>query len=566
LRTLTNALLSALLFCFWLALLVLDLNINLPFSAGFFLTLGIDLMMTYGLLVALFVVAVQSAFRFISGRKSKPAFVAPSFLVLSTSILTLLALVIIRENTAYFAAFFVPGFQSALKAQIIALFVLAVCGLVIHFLYHHRRPLRWTFAVYFGLLGGVLGFTIWQRLVFPSPRRPLRTAVQKAPLIDKRVTLLGLNGLTLDFILPLAAEGKLPNFTTLMDGGSWGRLESFTPNDPFVLRHTVNTGKYPGKHRLISDIRYSLPGLERRLEVVPRFIFFRQFTRLGLLRSEANDAPPQVKDLWKIASEFGLPALAFDVPPPDDAPLPPDIRLEKQFGAAFKDFQFDTPGPYDRLHDAFLRDAVFEEAAFRLKGEKAPRVYSLVLDGLNVVESLFYKYSVPETFGEIKQDEIQKYGPVIRHYYQFYDQIIGKYMAAMKDDELLIVYSAHGIEPLPFWKRLIEWLLGNAAVSAYHEQAPDGVVFFFGRGVEHGRNLNAIKLVDILPSVLYSMRLPVAKDMDGIVRGSIFTREFTEDNPVFTITSYEDMEVRPAEPRAPEKKPADKSDRTAPQR
>ena len=545
LRTLTNALLSALLFCFLLALLVTDLNINLPLSPGVFLILWGDLFMMYGILTALAVVFVSSAYRFISGRKARLPFIAPSFLVLSTSLLTLAALIIIRENTAYFAAFFVPGFQAGLKAQIVGLFILAVTGLIIHFQYHHRRPRRLAFAAYFVLLAGVLGFTVWQRLDFPAPRRPLRTAVQNAQLVDKRVTLLGLEGLTFDFILPLASEGKLPNFTALMESGSWGRLESFTPNDPFILRHTVNTGKYPGKHRLISDVRYSLPGLERRLEIVPRFILFRQFTRLGLLRIEVNDAPPKAKDLWRIALEFGLPAQAFDVPPADNIPVPPDIKLEKQFGVLFKNFQFEAPGSFDRLHEAFLRDAAFEEAAFRVKSSENPRVFSLVLEGLGRVESLFYKYSVPEAFGEIKQDEIQKYGPVIRHYYQFYDQIIGQYMAALQDDELLIVYSPHGIEPLPFWKRLVEWLLGNAAVSAYHEQAPDGAIFFFGKSVARGRNLSAIKLVDILPSVLYSMRLPVGKDMDGIVRGTIFNRQFTEDNPVFSITSYEDLEIRP---------------------
>ena len=89
-------------------------------------------------------------------------------------------------------------------------------------------------------------------------------------------------------------------------------------------------------------------------------------------------------------------------------------------------------------------------------------------------------------------------------------------------------------------------------MSAYHEQAPDGAVFFFGKNVARGRNLSPIKLVDILPSVLYALRLPVGKDMDGIVRGTIFSREFTDENPILTTTSYEDMEVRPREP-APKK-------------
>jgi hypothetical protein len=549
LRTLSNAVLSALLFCVLLTLLVFDLNINLPLSVGLFLRLLADLYVVYGFLVMLAVLLVTYGYRFLSGRPARPAFVSPPFLVLSTAVLILAALIIMRENTAYFAAFFEPGFQAGLRAKMMALFFLAVTGLVVHFLYHHRKPNPGPMAVYFALLFLVLGFAFWQRIDFPAPRRALRTAVQKAPLVDRRVSLIRLDGLTLDFVLPLAAEGKLPNFSALMEGGSWGRLEGFTPNDPYVLRHTTNTGKYPGKHRLISDTRYTLPGLASRLEVVPRFILFRQMTRLGLLRLGLNDAPPQVKDLWRMAREFGLPALAFDVPPPDALPHPPDERLEKLFAAAFKDYRAEPSGPFDRVYEAFVRDASFEDAAFQAKTERSPRLFSLALDGLGDVESLFYKYAVPEAFGEMKQEEVQRYGPVIRYYLQFYDQMIGKYMAGLKDDEMLIVFSPYGIEPLPFWKRLVEWLLGNAAISAYHEQAPDGAVFFFGAGVARGRNLTPIKLVDILPNVLYSLHLPVAKDMDGIVRGSVFSREFTDENPILTITSYEDMEILPRPPR-----------------
>lgn len=171
-------------------------------------------------------------------------------------------------------------------------------------------------------------------------------------------------------------------------------------------------------------------------------------------------------------------------------------------------------------------------------------MFALCLDGLNTTETYFYKYSVPEVFGDIRQEEIQKYGAVIEKYYQFYDQIIGKYLASLKEDEMLVVYSAHGIEPLPFWKRLVEWILGNAAVTSYHEQAPDGAIFIYGKDIARGKNIEGMKLVDIVPSLLYDLGLPVGKDMDGIVRSSLFLREFTEENPIFYISSYEDVTIK----------------------
>jgi hypothetical protein len=96
----------------------------------------------------------------------------------------------------------------------------------------------------------------------------------------------------------------------------------------------------------------------------------------------------------------------------------------------------------------------------------------------------------------------------------------------------------------------VEWALGNPDVSAYHERAPDGAIFLFGRGVERGQAAEAIKIVDVLPTLLYYLHLPVGRDMDGIVRGPLFSREFTDDNPVFTITSYDGLEIKPPAPPA----------------
>jgi hypothetical protein len=114
----------------------------------------------------------------------------------------------------------------------------------------------------------------------------------------------------------------------------------------------------------------------------------------------------------------------------------------------------------------------------------------------------------------------------------------------MKDDEILIVCSPFGVAPLPFWKRLVEWVLGNADVSAYHEQAPDGAVFFYGSGVSRGRSADGLRLADLAPTLLYYAGLPVAKDMDGFARTTIFTREFKERNPLIAISSYEDVTIR----------------------
>lgn len=549
LRTLTNALLAALLFAMLLALLVVDLNVNLTVTPRVLLVLSGWMAVTYGVLAALLVVLLASAFRFLTGGRPVEGFLSPSFLMLATALETLAALVIIRENTAYFASFFSADARAHLNVQMIALFAVAVIGLLAHYGYRHRRPRRAVWIAYFALLAGVVGLAVYERLSLEPPPRERRTGLYRPTETDRRVTLIGIDGLSLDFIQPLAAEGLLPNFSALMEGGAWGRVAGFTPSDPFVLRRSLLTGRMPAHHRQISDVRYSLPGLPHRLEVVPRFILFRQMTRLRILSMESHPLPARIKDLVRIAVDSGLPVLdaSAAIPaPPAEAPAGAEAAPESFFQVIFQDFESETSRLFEPVRRALRADDESFGRTFRIKAAGQPRLTVLFLDGLSPVQSLFYKYSQPEAFGEIRQEDILRYGPVIRKAYQLYDRILGRAMAALKEGELLAVVSTHGVEPLPFWKRMVEWALGNPDVSAYHERAPDGAAFFFGGGVAKGVPLDAVELVDVLPTMLYYLRLPVGRDMDGIVRVKVFDRAFTEANPVFTIPSYDDLEIRPA--------------------
>ncbi len=467
-----------------------------------------------------------------------------TFLALGIPVATLVFLVIFRENYVHFFSFFAPRLQSLLRTQMMTLFVLSVIGLVVHFRHQHRKPSRGSLRAFCALAVIVLALGIVQRLRFPSAPRSYRLNTIEAKDVTRKVTLLCFDGLTMDVLLRLTAERKLPNFIWLMEKGGWGRLRSFTPSDPFVLRRSVETGKWPSGHRQISDVRYRLPLVDADLEVVPRFILFRQLKRVGFLRILPKEAAPGAKDIWRIAADAGVTTSRYGRSTPPAAAFPADPKIEKLFAGFFPDHANETSWIFNQVRQAFFRDASAEEDALQARTDAPAQIFSLTLDGAQTAETYFHKYSNPEAFGEIAREEIQRYGGVIEKVYGFYDQVISRALAALKDEELLIVYSTYGMEPLPFWKRVIEWMLGNSAVTAYHEQAPDGVIFFYGKGVEQGKPVEGFRLVDIVPTVLYYLGLPVGRDMDGLVRGSLFTREFAELNPVLQISSYEDVAVR----------------------
>jgi len=94
------------------------------------------------------------------------------------------------------------------------------------------------------------------------------------------------------------------------------------------------------------------------------------------------------------------------------------------------------------------------------------------------------------------------------------------------------------MEPLPVDKRMLERYLGTPELSGTHEDAPDGFMLAYGAAVAPGRKDRA-SVVDVVPTILYFLGLPVAHDMDGYARIDVFRREFSVGRPVAGIQTYE---------------------------
>lgn len=537
-----NALLGGLFFAALLALLVYDLNLALPVRAAAAARLGLFLFLTYGLAAALGLAIVFFLVQFFSGRTYRIAFVSPSFCLLAFAALTIVFLVVLRENVGYFGSFFDAATRAGFRAQAFALGAPAALGIV--FFAASRGGSRTLVGLGFaGLLLGAAGaWLVRGGLHQPAPPAPAASVGARA--LPRRATVIVLEGLSFDFLFPLMTEGKLPNFSWLAENGSWGRLDSLRPSEMSVLEASAGTGKLPARHRKFSSMTYLLPWDIRDIEILPRFMLFRQLTRLGLLEILPRDAPPRSRSLTEIVAANEA-AIVSATASAKDCGEAADARAGKALQDVLPDGSAGLDPRLDVVKKAFFCDRAADEAFAAARASRSPGLARLALGGLNAVQAYFYKYRVPGAFGTIDQEAINRYGEVIDKYYVFYDRLVGRYLAARKDDEILLVYSSFGVEPMPFWMRLVEWLVGNSEISATHEGAPRGAVFFAGPGVAKGHNVEGVRLIDLTPTLLYYLGLPVGKDMDGIVRSALFQPEFTAENPILYITSYDDVLITP---------------------
>jgi hypothetical protein len=98
---------------------------------------------------------------------------------------------------------------------------------------------------------------------------------------------------------------------------------------------------------------------------------------------------------------------------------------------------------------------------------------------------------------------------------------------------------------VPLWRRVATAITGGTAVSGTHAAAPDGFVLAVGDGIRQGATFRRASVLDIAPTILYLMGLPVARDMEGRVATEILEEEFARSHPVTFIPSYESLAVTP---------------------
>jgi predicted AlkP superfamily phosphohydrolase/phosphomutase len=138
----------------------------------------------------------------------------------------------------------------------------------------------------------------------------------------------------------------------------------------------------------------------------------------------------------------------------------------------------------------------------------------------------------------VSEEERRRFGRVLDDYYAYVDGLVGDTLTRMGRDDLLMVVSGFGMEAQTPGKRLLERLVGDPRFSGTHERGPDGFLLAYGSSVAPARQARGA-VVDVAPTLLYFLGLPVPRDMDGVVRVDVFTREFNEQKTITFVPSHE---------------------------
>ncbi|HXM70743.1 MAG TPA: hypothetical protein VN970_06395, partial [Thermoanaerobaculia bacterium] len=166
---------------------------------------------------------------------------------------------------------------------------------------------------------------------------------------------------------------------------------------------------------------------------------------------------------------------------------------------------------------------------------------SLVLPGLRQVSRRYFGGFNNVQFHAVQAPDFVEASERVTDYYMRLDAFLAELWQRHTGADILVLVSASGIESSTGWRRVLGELSREASLKGFDSDAPDGVLMLYGDGVQPGALLTRARLVDVLPTLMYALHLPVARDLDGEVLTPAFDKSFLARYPLTFLNTYETL-------------------------
>jgi hypothetical protein len=577
LRMATNALLAGAMGAAYLAVLLLQLNPHVPILSGSAAAWFLALWMLYGIHLAVAFYLLLVIREFFALDPFSPGWISVRLLAWFGAVVAALAATLMWLNLEGLR---VTLDDAAARRMLIGATATTVSAVVL---------LGIAVAHYsFGRRGSQVGAALFVLAAFASLALPLAArgraeAPVREPLVvasgfdgaipsggGPRIVMILLDGASLDYIWPRAVEGRLPNFRRLLEDGASLSLATVRPTQPGPVWASIASGMYPARTGVRAAATYYARGDHLGMQMLPDHCFSHALVYLGIVREEPRTSTNwQERPLWSILARAGMTVGLVRWPLTHPAADVPGFMVSDRYHALQGTVTEITrsvfpPGLMRDLHgighgtttgpaalaaaslsspagaperSALARDGLYSDIARRLASDVPPRFFAIRFTGLDTIGHHYLEYGEPPRLREVLDEERRRKVQIIERYHAYLDDEVGAALAGLREQDLLVVVSGFGMQRQNPLKRAVDRLLGGADFSGTHERGPDGFLLAYGASVAPGSHPRGA-IVDVAPTLLYFMGLPVARDMDGFARTDLFTRAFTAERPIVFIPSY----------------------------
>ena len=381
---------------------------------------------------------------------------------------------------------------------------------------------------------------------------------------NPKILLIGWDGADWKAINPLMEAGLMPNLQRLVESGTSGNLATLDPPYSPMLWTSIATGKRPYKHGVMGFQEIDPQGgnvrpvlsLSRHCKAIWNILTQEEYKTHVVGWWPSHPAEPingvsisnffqrpgkDTADLWTLPPNCVHPEHLSDlfkqlrVHPSEmtAAHIQPFIPALGRLGGADQNAS--------KLARILAENATLHAAFTNILRTREWDFASVYFDGIDRICHEFMKYHPPHR-SHIPKHEYDLYKDVVAGIYQFSDMMLGRLLQLAGDDATVMLLSDHGFQPDHLRPRDIP----HEPAGIAYEHSPYGILCAKGPGIRKDSLVHGASILDITPTLLQLLGLPVGDDMDGVPLLSIFE----EPTVPRTIPSWEEVPGKAGMPSA----------------
>lgn len=374
--------------------------------------------------------------------------------------------------------------------------------------------------------------------------------------MKKKLLVIGWDAADWKVIRPLMEAGKMPNFEKFYKQSSYGNLRTLDPAFSPMLWTSIATGKRADKHGIYGFIEPD-PNDDTKSRPI-------------------NSTSRKTRALWNILSheKYKTNVVAWWPSQPvepingvmvsnyfhkncenkgEDIVHPELLRpifegLDIPKDKITKEFLLNFVPNATKVTDEFLEkygklfvtlqkvtaetQSVFNYSDWVIKNTE----WDFTATYFNAIDHYchpFMKYHPPR-MPHINEELFDMFSSVIDQAYIYHDYMLGELLKDIDNQTYVLLLSDHGFHS----DHLRPKILPKFAASPALEHNPYGIFLLKGPDIKEDNEINGANLLDITPTLLTLLGLPVGQDMDGKVLTEVFTHEI---KPSY-LPSWDDIE------------------------
>lgn len=372
----------------------------------------------------------------------------------------------------------------------------------------------------------------------------------------KKILLVGWDSADWKMINRLIDEGKMPTMKYLVENGTMGNMATLDPPFSPMLWTSIATGKRPDKHgilgfsepdpnmhairpvssssRKVKAIWNILTQKEMKCHVVGWWPSHPAEPINGIMISnhyqrEALDKNRQ----WTMAPGTVHPAELSDFFAHFRiSPRELTVQHIQPFVPEYQKVDQEKDHRLESIAKITAECSSIHAAATTIMEMEEWDLMAVYYDSLDHYSHGFMNYNPPR-MPNIPEDQFELYKGVVEAGYRYHDMMLKRLIEMAGEDATVMVISDHGFHP----DHLRPSFISDEPAGPAEQHRDHGIFVVKGPGIRKDERIYGACLLDVTPTLLSLLGLPIGKDMDGVPLVQIY-----ENAPeTETIPSWEEV-------------------------